>query len=882
MNPDRRTAWIIRGYLLDGVIDTDRLAETLTHMKARHWYLCCSIGSDGKMQPQDAVIPVEIAETTDDPWIVAQRYVQTQFEPFHLEQGKLFRLHVFQGTEQSAVIIAIHHILADHDGVDVLSRELDSLFAGDDTGLLPVTNLVAAYQQQRSKLAAKLPVLQDFWRDCLEDLPAVTPLPQARAKPEPACRNGALIRHEVNPELVSRCRAAASTAGVSPFQWFLAAWVVLLARYYNRDDVHLGTLLSTRNSAQQNALGSFQNLLLLRTQLEKAETFAEVLAAVRSTLGKAIAHGNLPIDESARLISGRQVGAPLFSTAFTMVTTKQTKEFFGHKVVRMEELDYAGTALDLTFFVIAAESQLSFAMEFDTAIYDRESLSTVFDQYEILLTQLVADVDSDWRQCRLMSVDDLENLRAEWQQIAASPPPAGHLEDAFYEHAHKTPDAIALRWDGDNGVKQIGYGELAARANAVAGFIESVADPTDTIVAIIGSWRPDIVAALVGTVHSGRAYLPIDMNYPAERIEHILNDAGRPLLIKQQGVQTPPGYADRCYSLDEAVNSTIVRGTPTCDSAIAYLIYTSGSSGAPKGVRVSHSSALYSTAERCRVYADWLPENFLLLSSFAFDSAVAGLWWSLSCGACLRLVDREAVRAADSIAEIIIREDITHTLCLPGQWSDICRVSTQPLDSMRLVIVAGEACRSATADHHFERAAGAALYNEYGPTEMTVWSTYCRLGPDSSDPIPIGQALAKTQALVVDDCGTPLPHGLSGELVLSGHGIAEGYSGHAQGGFIPHPLDPSRRAYRTGDIAKVGSDGLIRFLGRTDQQVKYRGYRIGIEAIEQALSTAGTEVALIPWDGTSLEDILAELPEHEAHALVDKYLSRDDAQTAGR
>ena len=282
-----------------------------------------------------------------------------------------------------------------------------------------------------------------------------------------------------------------------------------------------------------------------------------------------------------------------------------------------------------------------------------------------------------------------------------------------------------------------------------------------------------------------------------------------------------------------------------------------------------------------RVYADWPPETFLLLSSFAFDSAVAGLWWSLSSGACLRLVDRETVRAADTIAEMIIREGITHTLCLPAQWSDICRISPQRLDSMRLTIVAGEACRRTTVDHHFDRSPGAALYNEYGPTEMTVWSTCYRVGPDAADPIPIGHSLAMTQALVVDELGNCAPRGLPGELVLSGHGIAEGYVGQAQDGFIPHPLDSNGRAYRTGDFVRVGPDGDICFLGRADQQVKFRGYRIGVEAIEQALSDS-TEVALIPWDGTTLEDLLAKLPDYDAHALVDKYLDDDDSQNPRR
>ena len=430
-----------------------------------------------------------------------------------------------------------------------------------------------------------------------------------------------------------------------------------------------------------------------------------------------------------------------------------------------------------------------------------------------------------------------------------------------------------MQWDCDGERQQLSYRELAARADAIAGYLDAVAGSDDGTVAVVGSWQPDMVAAMIGILRSGRSYLPVDIDYPPSRVEHILNDAGRPPVLLQHGMPAPDGFGNRCHPVREAMASGRTPATPAAHGDIAYVVYTSGSSGKPKGVQVGHGAAVYSTAERSRVYAQWPPETFLLLSSFAFDSAVAGLWWTLSTGGCLRLVDRSTARAADAVAALIHRERITHTLCLPGQWSDICRISAQPLDSMQLVIVAGEACTGKTIRAHYRCVPGAALYNEYGPTEMAVWSTCHPLPADTREPVAIGSPLGLTQALVVDAHGNPVPRGLAGELVLAGPGIAAGYVGAAQGGFIAHPLDDSARAYRTGDRARIGSDGLVYYLGRSDEQVKYRGYRIGIEAIEQSLSAGGPEVAVIPWDGRSLEDLVAELPEDQAHALLDKYLA---------
>ena len=536
MFPDHRTSWIIRGYLLDGGVAERQLADALERLGQRHWYLTCAIDAEGKVHPRDATIPLEVGKIDGDPWEAAKRFCRNDFEPFRLEEGNLFRVHVFEGKKETAVVVAIHHILADQS-VDVLTSEMNALFEGDEANLAQAPNLVDIYEQQRSTLDKQRPALQDYWRNYLDSLPAVAPLPLARSRTDSVKGEGSLIRAAAHPKLAARCREAAANAGVSLYQWYLAAWTVLLARYYDRSDIHLGTMFSTRSGKQQkDALGCFQNVLILRAELESTRTFADVLAVSRAVIGNAIANGGLPLDELARLAPVHPGSGQLFSTLFTLLPTVPQSHMLSRNVLHDEELDYGGTAFDLTFFVMTSDDSLSFAIEFDTAVYDGEALTMLFDHYQALLECLATDVDTDWRQCSLVSPTELDSLRAESRRIAATPPPAERLHDAFYEHAAEQPDAIALQWDSGDTLQQVSYGELAKRADAIAGYIDSAAVNGESTVAVIGGWQPDTAAALIGILRSGRTYLPVDADYPAARIAHILNDAGRPLVLLQPGV----------------------------------------------------------------------------------------------------------------------------------------------------------------------------------------------------------------------------------------------------------------------------------------------------------------------------------------------------------
>jgi amino acid adenylation domain-containing protein len=431
----------------------------------------------------------------------------------------------------------------------------------------------------------------------------------------------------------------------------------------------------------------------------------------------------------------------------------------------------------------------------------------------------------------LLTDDERRQILFEWNDTQVENEPALCIHELFEQQAAAKPHAVALVHKDE----QLTYRELNERANKLAHHLRRLGTGPESLVGVCLERSVDAVVAILGVLKAGGAYLPLDPSYPRERLSWMLADAGAQIVITEE-------YLERnADEIETQINADIK--TTINSENLAYLIYTSGSTGTPKGVLVSHRNLVHSTFARFRYYQERL-DSFLLLSPFAFDSSVAGLFWTLCRGGMLVIPEEDSHQDPAYLAELIERHSVSHLLGLPALYELILREARpRQLTSLRTVIVAGEPCPAELVQHHAETLPHAALFNEYGPTEATVWSSVYRFVPSVPfcGSVSIGRPVANTQIYVLDSQLQPVPIGVTGEVYIGGDGVARGYLNHSDQTaerFVPNAFSakPGARFYRTGDLARFLADGNIEYIGRNDFQVKIRGYRIELSEIELALA----------------------------------------------
>jgi amino acid adenylation domain-containing protein len=460
---------------------------------------------------------------------------------------------------------------------------------------------------------------------------------------------------------------------------------------------------------------------------------------------------------------------------------------------------------------------------------------------------------------------------------------AVRIHQLFENQAEHSPTSLALVFED----QQLTYSELNARANQLAHFLQKRGIGPEALVALRVERSIEMIVGILGILKAGGAYLPLDPAYPLDRQQAILQDAQTKWLLTQNHLLSLP-FAGEIISLNSAAATLALEpDTNPASSAdadnLAYSIYTSGSTGTPKGVLVTHGNLLHSTLARFRYYAEPV-ERFLLLSSHAFDSSVAGIFWTLCQRGALILPHEYSRQTAFELADLIARHRITHLLCLPSLYSVLLDQFSM-LQSLKTVVVAGESCPAALVARHHALVPGAALFNEYGPTEATVWSTVYRCeNRNGSRTVPIGKAIPNAQIYLLDELLRPALNGASGEVYVGGDGVARGYFNRPEltaAKFIPDPFskNPSARLYRTGDLARLLPDGNLEFLGRLDNQIKIRGHRIELDEIEAVLKEHPSiqDAAVIAFDKTQPAPV-----NGEAEQLILRRLSAMNPADAER
>ena len=633
----------------------------------------------------------------------------------------------------------------------------------------------------------------------------------------------------VDPGIASAINELAATLDVSPAAPWLAAWQLLLARHTEGERTVVGICSEGRGyEGLDRALGLFRQYLPVASTVIPADPFVAHVRRAEDVIGAAEEqHEFFALADELR-------GLPyLFAHRSAAVTITKPGSTW-------TLLDRDGVT-DRFRLELSVDEGGDASLRYDPAAFTAEDAACLAEQYTTLLGHVVREPHAAVAGIDIVGDEERRLLLEEFSGTAADVVPA-LLPDLIAEQAQRNPAAIAVAAEG----REISYRELDEHANRLARRLRADGAQTNGFVGIFMTRSPEMIVAIVAVLRAGAAYLPLPPAYPRERIAFMLEDTGAPIVLTRaadrEGV---PPTAARIVDLDDAAEALASEDASPLPSPaaedLAYVIYTSGSTGKPKGVPITHGNLAHSTHARLTYY-DHAPTGYLLLSSFAFDSSVPGIFWTLAHGGRLVLPAEKFEQDVAALGPLIAKHRPSHLLALPSVYT-LLLDHTAPADlaSLNTVIVAGESSARELVDRHFATLPDVQLHNEYGPTEGTVWSSVADCAePSRRATVSIGRPVPGVRTYLVDDAGRLAAIGTPGEIWIGGAQISPGYLGRAeltQEKFLDDPFGGTGRLYRTGDLGRFLPDGRIEFLGRIDHQVKIRGYRIELEEIETVLAT---------------------------------------------
>ncbi|MGW7486404.1 non-ribosomal peptide synthase/polyketide synthase [Streptomyces sp. NPDC054786] len=826
---------------LHGRLDTAALGAALTALAARHESLRTTFDTvDGQgvqliHPPQDVPLPLRDLSALpagDRTAQLERQLTEDRTRPFDLRHGPLLRAGLVRLADDDHVLtLTLHHIITDGWSTAVLTGDLAHLYRaalGDTTAELPplpVQYADVAHWQRTAHGAAAEEQLR-YWQ---ERLVGVEPLhlPTDRPRPAVQTRNGASAPLVLPPETARRLAEFGRARQTTLFTTLIAAAQTLFARLSGQRDVAVGTVTSGRDRAEtQRLIGFFVNTLVLRSTVDPDEAFPAFLAQVRETVLDAFAHQDVPFEQVVDAVQPVRDTSrtPLFQAMVVLQNAPGAALDLPGLHVSDIEPDTHHAGFDITLeFAETDSGALHGLITYNTDLFDTVTAERMADQLTTLLTAIAENPHRPLGALPLAPDDALRRLLAHGSGTARPVRPTT-LPELFQRQAARTPDAVALV----DGARELTFAELESAANRLAYHLIGRGVGPERVVALALPRSAETVVAQLAVAKAGGAFLPVDPAYPAGRRDFMVRDSGAAVVLDDPAAIWHTDGSDSAPTDED-------RRAPLTDAHPAYVIYTSGSTGTPKAVVVTHTGlAGFASAAAAR-YAVHQGDRVLQFASPSFDASVLELCISLLSGATL-VAGEEGPLLGERLAQVLTEQRITHTLIPPAALATVPPETADGLPHLRTLIVGAEAC---PADLVERWAPGRRMINSYGPTEATVVSTWTGpLAPGAGAP-PIGRPIGTTRAYVLDAALRPVPVGVTGELYVSGAGLARGYlarPGLTAARFVADPFGaPGERMYRTGDLVRWGADGDLRYAGRADDQVKVRGFRIEPGEIESAL-----------------------------------------------
>jgi len=839
---------LTRAYRISGPLDVTALERALSALVARHETLRTTFEiRDGDAvqavgPPSPVPIPVVDASASSeterrgraDAWIQAEGV-----RPFDLARGPLLRAGLMRfGPSDHVLMLVLHHIVTDGWSMGVLAREVGALYGeftgGDAAALqeLPVRYRDFAEWQREWLQKEVLPRQLPYWRERLAD-PPILSLPADHTRPSPPTFGGVAHRRRFPTGLTAALKQLARAEGGTLYMALLAAFQVLLMRYSGQEDIAVGSPIASRVRPElEGLIGFFANTLVLRSDLSGDPTFRELLRRVREVAIGAYTHQDVPFEKLVEELQPDRdaLHNPLFQVLFGFNTGSGSVSLPG-LVVTPLEIENRFSRFDLEVLIHESNGILDALWIGSADLFEKTTVGRMASHFERLLESIVDRPEAKLSELDILPAAERRRVVEEWNRTESSWPRDATLDGLFEAEASRTPDAVALVHRGE----AVTYGELNARADRVAASLVARSVGPGDLVAICVERNPGMVAALLGILKTGAAYVPLDPNHPPARLAAILEDSGARLVLTQEKTERalPAGAFERLRLDADAADSPRAGGKPPRrpgPSDLAYVIYTSGSTGTPKGVAIEHRSAVALTAWARERFSREELSGVLASTSICFDLSVFELFAPLTSGGTVILV-----RDVLELPELPTAPAVRLVNTVPSAMAELLRLGPLPA-SVETVNLAGEPLPQSLVRQIRESGGVARVYDLYGPSEDTTYST-CGVRTGDGPPT-IGRPIANKRIYVLDGNRRPVPIGVAGEIFCAGVGVARGYlhppTGVAER-FLDDPFRPGERMYATGDLGRFLPDGSIQLLGRMDDQVKVRGYRIELGEIEEGL-----------------------------------------------
>lgn len=896
-----------RAFEIVGALDVSALERALGEVVRRHAVLRSAIISEhgvAVQQPRPAAgVSCRMIDLRDEPPTEREVLMRAAVEraaraPFDLASGEMLRAALVRtGDDVHTLLLTVHHVASDGWSDAVLFGEIGALYGAFVAGHpSPLGELALQYADyaawQRERLASgAMSADLEYWTHRLAGAPLALELPADRPRGPERRLEGGVVRRTIPRAAVD---AVMSTVGresrATLSMTLLAAFQVLLARYSGQRDVVVGMPVAGRSRAELEPLvGCFINTLPIRTDLSDDPSFRELLARVRTTALDGYAHQEIPLDAVIEaLVQRERAGeggridreAPVVQVLLNVRNMPPASLELPGLTVRVVPVDTGCSVVDLSLDVTEHDDGLACVAEYASSIFDRDTIERLLGHLEALLGAIAVDPDRAVSRLPLLTPAERHRAIVEWNATAQ---PLGFettLHELVARQVARTPNAIAVVDDRE----RVTYAELSARATRIASDLRRLGVGAETPVAVCMERSVGLVAAILGTLEAGGAYLPLDPSLRTERLQFIVSDAAPTVLLSDRAsADRVPFDPDRWIVIDDAFWASpapsVSATKPATPSSTAYIIYTSGSTGEPKGVLNTHRGACNHMLWVAGAFPFAADDAFLHKAPISFDASVGEIFGALVAGARLvmarpggnldsaylaRAVAEHAITMLDFVPSLLLR-------FLDEATVDQCR-------SVRWVLCGGEVMPPGLPRHFAEVMPGAELYNLYGPTEASIEISVWRCDPRSTRPsVPIGRPLPNVQLYALDEHLEPVPIGVRGELYIGGVAVAKGYLNRPEltaARFVRDPFqrDPSARLYRTGDLVRQDADGVFEYVGRDDDQVKLHGVRIELGEVEAALARhpAVRDCAVVVAPSASGDDRLVAyvVPAGDEHATA--------------